>query len=120
MSPSEDFSCREVFEVFVVSDDIDWIAGAFQIMSPGLECFKNGQEFFVVCVIVQLCSMKRTRVKCNQMNLIVRRNDRKDSSNSIVRSISFDNEWSIRFPMSKNWSISESEFEFIESVLACS
>ena len=50
--PCQDFGSREVFEVLVVCDDIDWGQSSFEVVAPGLECFEDGQELLVVYVVV--------------------------------------------------------------------
>ena len=44
-------------------------------MSPTLERFENGEELFVVDVIIQLRRGESPGVESNQMNLIVGRSD---------------------------------------------
>ena len=51
------------------------------------------------------------------MNFIIFINNRKDCSKSIVQSISFHNELSIRNPMSENRSRDECLLEGVESIL---
>ena len=43
---------REVFKVLVVCDDIDWGQSSFEVVVPGLECLKDGQELLVMYIIV--------------------------------------------------------------------
>ena len=52
LSPHQDFGSREVFEVFVVCDDINWGQSSFEIVVPGFECFEDGQELLVVYIVV--------------------------------------------------------------------
>ena len=52
LSSRQDFVSREVFKVLVVYDDVDWGRSSFEIVAPGLECFKDGQELLVVYIIV--------------------------------------------------------------------
>ena len=86
-------------------------------MSPNLEDFKDGKQFLVICVVVQLCRSKSARVKGNWMNFIIFINNREDCSESIVRGISFHNELSIRNPMSKDKSRGKCFLERVESIL---
>jgi len=64
-------------------------------VSPNLESFKDGKQFLVMCVIVQLCHSKSVRVKGNWMNFIIFVNNGEDCSKSIVQGISFHDELSI-------------------------
>ena len=52
LSLRQDFGSREVFEVFVVCDDVNWGQSSFEIVAPGLECFEDGQELLVMYIIV--------------------------------------------------------------------
>ena len=57
-------SCSgEVFKVLDVCDDIKQSRESFEVVSPTLECFKDGQEFLIVNVIIQLCGVESPGVK---------------------------------------------------------
>jgi len=56
---------REILKVLMIHDNIDGIDQTFQIVSPNLESFKDGKQFLVMCVIVQLCRSESVRVKGN-------------------------------------------------------
>jgi len=86
-------------------------------VSPNFESLKNGKQFLVMYVIIQLYCSKSAGVKGNQMNFIFFINNGKDCSESIVQSISFYNELSIRNPMSENGSRDECFFERVESIM---
>ena len=70
-----------------------------------------------MCVIVQLCCSESPGVKGDQMNFIFFINNGKNCSESIVQSISFHNELSIRNPMSENRSGDECFLEEVESIM---
>jgi hypothetical protein len=55
----------------VVSDDVDRVQRRFEAMSPFLEGCEDGEELFVVSVVVQLCSNKSSTVKCYWMDITV-------------------------------------------------
>ena len=93
------------------------IGQTFQIVSPNLEGFKDGKQFLVMCVIVQLCHSKSVRVKGNWMNFIIFVNNREDCSQSIVQDISFHNKLSIGNLISKNRSKGKYFLERVESIL---
>ena len=38
---SEEFGGHEIFEIFVVSDDVDWKSWTFEVVSPNLEGFED-------------------------------------------------------------------------------
>jgi len=92
---------------------IDW---TFQVVLPNLESFKDGKQFLVIYIIVQLHCSKSIGVKGHWMNFIFFVNNRKDYSESIVQSISFHNELSIVNPISENGSRGKCLLERIESI----
>jgi len=42
LSSGEQFRSTEIFQIFVVSDNIYWQGGTLKIVSPMLESFENG------------------------------------------------------------------------------
>jgi len=84
---------------------------------PNLKSFKDSKKFLVMHVVVQLYHGESTGVKGHQMNFIFFITNRKDCSESIVQSISFHNELSIRNPISEDRSEDECLLERIESII---
>ena len=115
--PPGQYLSREILKVFMICNNVDGIGRTFQIVPPNLESFKDGKQFLVMYVIVQLCYSESARVKGNWMNFIIFINNRKDCSESIVQSISFHNELSIENPMCENRCGSECFLERVESIL---
>ena len=101
----------------MIHNNIDRIDQTFQIVLPNLESFKDGKQFLVMCVVVQLCYSESERVKDNWMNLIIFVNNGEDCSKSIVRGISFHDKLSIGNLMSKDKSRSKCFFEKVENIL---
>jgi hypothetical protein len=54
LTMGEDFCSGEVFEVLVISYNVNWRSGTFKEMSPDTESIKNSQKFFVVSIVIQL------------------------------------------------------------------
>jgi hypothetical protein len=54
LAAGEDASGLEIFEVFVVSDDLEGLSEALEIMSPELDPDYNGEEFLVMDLLVAL------------------------------------------------------------------
>jgi hypothetical protein len=92
-------SC-EVFQVLVIGDHIDRSCGAFKIVSPDTEGFKNGKEFFVVGVVVQFGRGEGTGVESDRMYFIGVVGDGENGTESIVGGVSLNNDRTIRDPMS--------------------
>jgi len=111
------FGSRKILKVLMIHNNIDGIGRTFQIVPPNLESFKDGKQFLVMCVIVQLRRSESARVKGNWVNFIIFINNREDCSESIVRGISFHNELSIGNPMSKDRSRGKCFLERVENIL---
>ena len=77
LPPCQDFGSGKVFEVLVVCDDVDWGQSFLKVVAPGLECFKDGQEFLVVYIVVQFRGGESLRVESYGVDLVVRRVDGK-------------------------------------------
>ena len=45
-------SCGEIFEIFVVSDDINGSCGTFKVVAPNVEHFVDSKELLVVDIVV--------------------------------------------------------------------
>jgi len=43
---------RKILKVLMIHNNIDRIGQTFQIVSPNLESFKDGEQFLVMCVVV--------------------------------------------------------------------
>ena len=41
LSLSEEFGGREIFEIFVVGDDVNWRSRTFEVVSPDFEGFED-------------------------------------------------------------------------------
>ena len=75
---------RKILKVLMIHNNVDGIGWTFQIVLPNLEGFKDGKQFLVMCIIVQLCCSEDARVKGNWMNFIIFVNNGEDCSKSIV------------------------------------
>ena len=84
LPPGQYLGSRKILKVFMIYNNVDGIDRTFQIVSPNLEGFKDGKQFLIMCVIVQLCCSESTRVKGNWMNFILFINNGEDCSESIV------------------------------------
>ena len=84
LPPDQYLGSRKILKVLMIYNNIDGIGWTFQIVSPNLESFKDGKQFFVMCIVIQLHCSKSTRVKNNWMNFIIFINNGEDCSKSIV------------------------------------
>jgi len=117
LSPGQYLGSRKILKVFMIRNNVDGIGRTFQIVPPNLESFEDGQQFLVMCVVVQLRRSESARVKGNWMNFIIFINNGEDCSESIVRGIGFHNKLSIGNPMSKDRSGGKCFLERVESIL---
>jgi len=107
---------RKILKVFIICNNVDGIGWTFQVVSLNFDSFKDGKQFLVICVVVQLCHSESVGVKGHWMNFIFFVTNRKNFNKSIVQSISFHDELSIRNPISKDGSRNECFLERIESI----
>ena len=115
MTLSEEFGSGKVLKVLVIGDNVNWSRRSFKAMMPNFEDFKDGQEFLVMYIIVQLHGVKGPGVERNWMHLVVHwRNCQQDCCKSIIRGVSFNNEWSIGDLMCEDCSSCEGFFECFE------
>jgi len=117
LPPGQYLGSRKILKVFIIYNNINGIGRTFQIVSPNLESFEDGNQFLVMCAVVQLHHSKSVRVKGNWMNFIIFINNGEDCSKSIVRGIGFHNELSIGNPMSEDRSRDKCFLERVESIL---
>jgi len=75
---------RKILKVFMIYNNVDRIGQFFQIVLPNFESFKNGKQFLVIYVIVQLHCGKSTGVKGDWMDFIFFIYNGKNCSESIV------------------------------------
>jgi len=100
----------------MICNNVDGIGQTFQVVSPNLEGFKDGKQFLVIDVIVQLCYSESVEVKDHQMNFIFFINNGEYCSESVVQSISFHNELSIGNPISEDRCRGKCFLERVESI----
>jgi len=80
LPPDQYLGSRKILKVLMIHNNIDRIGQTFQIVLPNLEGFKDGKQFLVMCVIIQLCHSKSARVKGNWIIFIIFINNREDCS----------------------------------------
>ena len=101
----------------MVHDDVNRRGRAFEVMVPVLECFKDCKKFLIVGVIVQLRSSQGLGVVGDQTNLSISASDRQDTSDSIVRGVSFHDDRGIRNEVGEDGHSGEGMLESVEGTL---
>ena len=107
---------KEVFQIFVVRDNIYGGGRAFQVMSPGGECLEDRQELLVVSIIVQLRSREGAGVKSNGVDLIVRVRDGEDGGDGVVGGVSLYPNRSVGGPVNEHQCRGERIFQAEEGL----
>ena len=54
LPPGQYLGSRKILKVLMIHNNVDGIGWTFQIVPPNLESFKDGKQFLVMCVVVQL------------------------------------------------------------------
>jgi len=62
---------RKILKIFMIYNNINGIGWTFQIVLSNLESFKDGKQFLVMYVVIQLCHSESVRVKSNWVNFII-------------------------------------------------
>jgi len=71
LPPGQHLGSRKILKVLIIRNNINGIGQTFQIVSPNLESFKDGKQFLVMYVVIQLRCSKSAGVKSNWMNFII-------------------------------------------------
>jgi hypothetical protein len=88
----------------VVGDNIDWSSRTFKIMSPFLESLEDGQEFFIMSVVVKFRGSESTGMESHRVDFSIRERNGENCGNCIVRCISLNHYRSIRNPVGQHQS----------------
>ena len=112
--PSQELGGCEVFQVLMVSDDVNQNCRAFKIVVPGPKSLMNSEEFLVMGVIVELQSRQSPGIVGDRPDLLVRTTNGENASNGIVGGICLYNNRSIWNPMGEDRSGGEGVFEVLK------
>ena len=111
LPPSQELGGCKVFQVLVISDDVNRSCGAFKIMAPGPKSLVDSEELLVMGVIVELRSGQSPGIVGNRPDLLVRTTNGENASDGIVRGICLYDDGSIRNPMGEDGSGGEGVFQ---------
>ena len=67
----EQLSSGEILKVFVVCHHINWSQRSFEVVVPYLKGFENGEQFFVMDMVVEFGGCKGVGVESNGVDFIV-------------------------------------------------
>ena len=62
---------KKILKVLMICNNVNGIGQTFQIVLPNLKGFKDGKQFLVIYVVIQLCYSKNAEVKSNWVNFII-------------------------------------------------
>ena len=111
MPPGEELGRRKINQIFMVGDHVDCFGSAFEVVTPTLERFEDGQELLVVDIVIELRAGEGAGVESDWVEFIFGSEDGEDCSEGVVGGISFNDNLGVRNPMGKNRSRSESLLE---------
>ena len=63
LPPGQYLGGRKILKVFIIHNNVNGIGWTFQIVPSNLESFKDGKQFLIMCVIVQLSHFHCGRVE---------------------------------------------------------
>ena len=84
---SQKFGGCKVFQVLVVSDNVNRSRRAFKIIVLGPKSLVDSEELLVMSVIVELWSRQNLGIVGDRPNLLIRTTNGENASDSIVRDI---------------------------------
>jgi hypothetical protein len=65
----------------VVGDNVDRSSGTFKIMSPFLESLEDGQEFFIMSVVIKFRGSKGMGMESHRVDFSIRERNGEDCGN---------------------------------------
>ena len=65
LPPGQYLGSKKILKILIVCNNVNEIGWIFQIVLLNLEGFKDGKQFLVMCVIIQLRHSKSAEVKSN-------------------------------------------------------
>ena len=89
---SQEFGGCKVFQVLVISDDINQSCGAFEIMVPGSKSLMDSEELLVMGVVVELQSGQSSGIVGDRPDLLIRTTNRENASDGIVGGVCLYND----------------------------
>ena len=109
---------REVLKVVVIYNNVNEKGQTLEIVASDFESFKNGQEFFVIDIMIQLHGDESPGVKDNWVNFIIFIHNGKDGNKNIFRDICFYNKLSIGDLVGKDEHEDECFLKEVNSIMA--
>ena len=112
--PSQELGGCKVFQVLVVSDNINQSCGVFKIVVPEPKSLVDSEELLVMGVIVEFWSGQSPGIVGNRPDLLIRTMNGENASNGIVRGVCLYDNGSVQNPMGGDRSRGEDVFEVLE------
>ena len=115
LTVGQDLGAGEILQVLVVSNHINQRGRVLEVVSPVLEGLEDGQKLLVMGVIVQLRGRQSLQIVGYWSDLEISADGGQNASDGIVQGVGLNHKWSIRNPVSEDWSGSESLLQEVES-----
>ena len=104
LAAGEQFSGRKILKIFMICHHVNQGQRSLKVMMPYFECFENGEQFFVMDIVVELRWGKSLRVKGNWMDFTIGwKYGGKDGSEGIVQGIYFNDKWRAWNTVGQDW-----------------
>ena len=117
LSSIENTRLREILEILVVSEDLNWKFRLLKPVLPILKSLHNRKSLLIWYSVVMFGRVHRFRHEADRMVSIIRLFLGQDGSISIIRCISFHLELSIRVGVNENGSLTNSPFQEFEGAM---
>ncbi|KAF8623812.1 hypothetical protein AX17_007283 [Amanita inopinata Kibby_2008] len=119
LAAGEELGSGEILQVFVVSEDLNRITGAFQVAAPLFKHFIDREELFVMSIIIELGRSEGAGVERDRVEVAIIAVDGEYRGKSIIECISFNDDFGVGYPVSEYRSGGEGLLESFESGPTC-
>ncbi|KAF8627555.1 hypothetical protein AX17_006178 [Amanita inopinata Kibby_2008] len=119
LAVGEELSSGEVLQVLVVSENLNRITRAFQIVVPLFKHFMDRKELFVTGIIVELSQSEGVGVEHNGVEVAIIAVDGEYCSKSIIRCIGFNSDFGVGYPVGEYQSRGEGLLESFKGGSTC-
>ena len=117
LSSIENTRLHEIFEILVVSEDLNWKLRSLEPVSPILKSLHDCESLLIWYSVVVFGRVHRFRHETDWVVSIIHLFLRQDGSVSVIRCIGFHSELSIRIGVNENRSLTNSPFQEFEGAM---
>ena len=117
LSSIENMRLRKIFEILVVSEDLNWKFCSLEPVSPILKSLHNRESLLIRYPVVMFSWVHRFQHEADWVVSIIHLFLGQDSSISVIRCIGFHSELSIQIGVNKNGSLTNSPFQELKGTM---